>query len=125
MPSPLYRETDAVECAQALLTGRAALCPWEWLGDDFTPQDWETMMTNFALLLNFRIGIKHVPPYRATLAINAMSPPPEDEIAVALAELGNYRDHEDRPPSRQALLLAAQHVPRLVTASRVPSRLAP
>ncbi|WP_372663505.1 hypothetical protein [Amycolatopsis kentuckyensis] len=120
MPTPIYRETDAVECAQALLAGRAALCPWEWLGDDFSPQDWANMMTNFALLLGFRIGIKHIKPYRMTLAINAMSPPPEPEIGLALAEFENYRDHDDRPPSRQALLLNAQHVPRLVTARRVP-----
>lgn len=102
------------------LAGEVALCPWEWLQVDFIPEDWAEMMKNFGVLLGVRVGIKHVSEFRVTVAVNALSTPPDEEIGQAIAEFESYRDHDDRPPSRQALLLKAQHIPRLITARHVP-----
>ncbi len=112
MSAALATVADAVEVAQSIRIGNAALCPWEWLGVDAVPADWAAMMMNFARLLDFPIGIKHVQRFRVTVAIHPLHVPPEDDIGQAIARLENYRDHGDIPPTRQAMLLATQRLLR-------------
>lgn len=113
MPSDLHTVASQADVALAIKAGEAALCPWERLAKDAGPLDWANVMVNFGTLLGFRVGISHVAKFQLTVAVNALDAPSLDQVARAMAELEYYRDHDSMPPTKQALLLRSQYVPRL------------
>lgn len=113
MPSPLHQMDDPTDVVKAIKLGEAALYPWEWLPEDFGPLDWAHRIVTYGTLLQVDIGVNHIARFRLSFAVNALRAPTREDMALAMAELEHYRDVDHTMPTRQMLLVARQHVPRL------------
>lgn len=113
MPSPLHQMDDPADVVTALKMGEAAIYPWEWLPGDFGPLDWAHKIVTYGTILGVDVGVNHIARFRLSFAVNARRAPTKEDMALAMAELEYYRDVQDAMPTRQMLLVANQHVPRL------------